>query len=114
VSTRDAGGRQRHVNVVGGSAVIAEMGERSRYVHGRIRVRRLLGVHAMLMPSVRTRGQARIDRLWAYFSKTRGLQVLDHLRAGRIEWSTAGESPTDAEPVKASQQGARRSEVVQR
>ena len=42
-----------------------------------------LGVHAMPMTGVRTRIEAFIDWLWAYFSNTRGPQVLNRSDAAR-------------------------------
>jgi NADH dehydrogenase len=75
------------------------MGKKRREVHGPIAFVAWLGVHAMLMTGVRTRIEAFIDWLWAYFSKTRGPQVLNRSDAAQIDWNEDGgaeAAPADA------------------
>jgi NADH:ubiquinone reductase (H+-translocating) len=75
------------------------MGKKRREVHGPIAFVAWLGVHAMLMTGVRTRIQTFIDWLWAYFSKTRGPQVLNRSDAAQIDWNEGGATepaPADA------------------
>ena len=65
-------------------------GPKRREIHGPLAFVAWLGVHAMLMTGVRTRIETVIDWCWAYFSKTRGPQVLDRSAAAEIDWSQNG------------------------
>ena len=79
---------------LGGGAAIAAMGKKRREVHGPIAFAAWLGVHAMLMTGVRTRIETFIDWLWAYFSKTRGPQVMNRADAAQIDWDEEGATET--------------------
>jgi NADH dehydrogenase len=75
------------------------MGKRRREIHGPLAFVAWLGVHAMLMTGVRTRVETFIDWCWAYFSQTRGPQVLDRAAAAQIDWDDDGAlepAPADA------------------
>jgi NADH dehydrogenase len=82
---------------LGGGAAIAAMGKKRREIHGPIAFVAWLGVHAMLMTGVRTRIETFIDWLWAYFSKTRGPQVLNRSDAAQIDWNDNGTEPAPTE-----------------
>jgi NADH:ubiquinone reductase (H+-translocating) len=84
---------------IGGGAAIAAMGKKRREVHGPIAFAAWLGVHAMLMPGVRTRVETFVDWLWAYLSKTRGPQVLNRPDAAQIDWSE--DAATEPPPANA-------------
>jgi NADH dehydrogenase len=79
------------------------MGKKRREVHGPIAFLAWLGVHGMLMTGVRTRVETFIDWCWAYFSKTRGPQVLNRSDAAQIDWDSDEETAAPAKPVEASQ-----------
>jgi NADH dehydrogenase len=79
---------------LGGGAAIAAMGKKRREVHGPIAFLSWLAVHGMLMTGVRTRVETFIDWCWAYFSTTRGPQILDRSAAADIDWDEdAAEHP---------------------
>jgi NADH:ubiquinone reductase (H+-translocating) len=85
---------------LGGGAAIAAMGKKRREVHGPIAFVAWLGVHAMLMTGVRTRIETFIDWLWAFFSKTRGPQVLNRSDAAQIDWNDNGTEAAPTEPER--------------
>jgi NADH:ubiquinone reductase (H+-translocating) len=84
---------------LGQGSAIAAMGPKRREIHGPLAFAAWLGVHAMLMTGVRTRIETVIDWCWAYFSKTRGPQILDRASAAQIDWSENGSSePAQPDP----------------
>jgi NADH:ubiquinone reductase (H+-translocating) len=82
--------------MIGRDAAVAVVGKKRHELDGPIAFAAWLGVHALLMATVRERIEAFIDWAWNYFGRSRPIQVLDRSDAGRIDWNEGakGESPT--------------------
>jgi NADH:ubiquinone reductase (H+-translocating) len=88
--------------MIGRDAAVAAVGKKRHELDGPIAFAAWLGVHALLMATVRERIEAFIDWGWNYFGRSRQIQVLDRSDEGRIAWAegTEGESFSDSPAVK--------------
>src|SRR5215831_8531497 len=88
--------------MIGRDAAVAAVGKKRHELDGPIAFAAWLGVHALLMSTVRERIEAFIDWAWTFFGRTRQIQVLDRSDEERIEWheSAEGESPGASPAVK--------------
>jgi NADH dehydrogenase len=88
--------------MIGRDAAVAAVGKKKHELDGPIAFAAWLGVHALLMSTVRERVEAFIDWAWNYFGRSRPIQVLDRSDEGRINWNkgTEGESLSDSPAVK--------------
>src|SRR5499427_6214875 len=88
--------------MIGRDAAVAAVDKKRHEIDGPIAFAAWLGVHALLMSTVRERIEAFIDWAWNYFGKSRQIQVLDRSDEGRINWDqgTEGESFSDSPAVK--------------
>jgi NADH:ubiquinone reductase (H+-translocating) len=73
--------------MIGRNSAVAELGSKRHELDGPVAFAAWLGVHAMLMSSVRERIEAFITWGWNYFGRSRAVQVLDRSDEGRIDWS---------------------------
>jgi NADH dehydrogenase len=73
--------------MIGRNSAVAEIGSKRHELDGPIAFAAWLGVHAMLMSSVRERIEAFITWASNYFGRSRAVQVLDRSDEGRIDWS---------------------------
>jgi NADH dehydrogenase len=71
--------------MIGRDAAIAEIGKHRHELHGHLAFTAWLGVHAMLLSSVRQRIDLFIDWAWDEFSKNRGPSVIDD-DGSEIDW----------------------------
>jgi len=72
--------------MIGRNAAIAEVGKHRHELHGHVAFSAWLGVHAMLMSSVRARIDLFVSWAWDYFSKNRAPAVIDDDEAAAIDW----------------------------
>jgi NADH dehydrogenase len=79
--------------MIGRGAAVAEMGPRRWEVHGFPAFVAWLGVHALLMPSWRTRFEATLGWAWDYLSRTRGPQLLPRPAAADPAAPPPGDEP---------------------
>ena len=88
--------------MIGRDAAVAAVGKKRHELDGPIAFAAWLGVHALLMSTVRERIEAFIDWAWTYFRRYRQIQVLDRSDEGHINWDqgTEGESFSDSPAVK--------------
>jgi NADH dehydrogenase len=88
--------------MIGRDAAVAAVGKKRHELDGPIAFAAWLGVHALLMSTVRERIEAFIDWAWNYFGRSRPIQVLDRSDEGRINWNkgTEGDSLSDSPAVK--------------
>jgi NADH:ubiquinone reductase (H+-translocating) len=88
--------------MIGRDAAVAAVGKKRHELDGPIAFAAWLGVHALLMSTVRERIEAFIDWAWNYFGRSRQIQVLDRSDEGHINWDqgTEGESFSDSPAVK--------------
>ena len=77
--------------MIGRDSAVAAVGKKKHELDGPIAFAAWLGVHALLMSTVRQRIEAFIDWSWTYFSKTRQIQVLDRSDESRIDWGEGAE-----------------------
>jgi NADH dehydrogenase len=83
--------------MIGRDAAVAEIGKKRHELDGPIAFAAWLGVHALLMSGVRQRIEVFVNWAWAYFSRSRPIQVLDRSDVCRIDWDEgtgAGNSST--------------------
>ncbi len=90
--------------MIGRNAAVAEIGSKRHELDGPIAFAAWLGVHAMLMSTIRERVEAFITWAWNYFGRSRAVQVLDRSDEGRIDWKADPESENVSVPpaVKAA------------
>ena len=88
--------------MIGRDAAVAVIGKKKHELDGSIAFAAWLGVHALLMSTVRQRIEAFIDWAWTYFGRSTQIQILDRSDEARIEWheSAEGESPNASPAVK--------------
>ena len=72
--------------MIGRDASVFAVGEKRHELEGPIAFAAWLGVHALLMSTVRERVEAFIDWAWNYFGRYRQIQILDRSDEGRINW----------------------------
>lgn len=78
--------------MIGRNAAVAELGKKRRELKGFIAFLAWLGVHAVLLPTMRKKIIALFSWSWNYFGKTNALQVLDQTDVARIKWDENKES----------------------
>ena len=80
--------------MIGRNAAVAAVGKKKHELDGPIAFAAWLGVHALLMSTVRERIEAFIDWAWTYFRRSRQFLVFDRSDEARINWDegTEGES----------------------
>ena len=73
--------------MIGRDAAVAELGKKKRHeLEGPIAFAAWLGIHALLMSTVRERVEAFINWAWNYFGRSRPIQVLDRTDEAHIHW----------------------------
>lgn len=72
--------------MIGRSAAVAELGKHRHELHGHLAFSAWLGVHAMLLTSVRARIDLFMAWAWDYFSANRSPAVIDDEDAAAIDW----------------------------
>jgi NADH dehydrogenase len=80
--------------MIGRDAAVAAVGKKRHELDGPIAFAAWLGVHALLMSTVRERIEAFIDWAWNYFGRSRQIQVLDRSDEGCINWDQGTEGGT--------------------
>jgi NADH:quinone reductase (non-electrogenic) len=80
--------------MIGRDAAVAAVGKKRHELDGPIAFAAWLGVHALLMSTVRERIEAFIDWAWNYFGRSRQIQVLDRSDEGCINWGQGTEGGT--------------------
>src|SRR5215468_1255865 len=84
--------------MIGRDAAVAAVGKKKHELDGPIAFAAWLGVHALLMSTVRQRVEAFIDWAWTFFGKSRQIQVLDRSDEERIEWHESAEGESSSAP----------------
>jgi NADH dehydrogenase len=72
--------------MIGRDAAVAELGKKRHELEGPIAFAAWLGIHALLMSTVRERVEAFINWAWNYFGRSRPIQVLDRTDEAHIHW----------------------------
>ena len=79
--------------MIGRNAAVAEVGEHRHELEGVIAFASWLGVHALLLTSMRARMEAFVEWAWDYFGRPTGDAILDEPEQARIDWSDDDEEP---------------------
>lgn len=72
--------------MIGRNAAVAEIGKKRHELEGVIAFTAWLGVHAVLMSTVRQKVNAFLEWAWDYFGKKRPAAILDREHAAQIDW----------------------------
>jgi NADH dehydrogenase len=72
--------------MIGRNAAVAELGKKRHELHGHLAFTAWLGVHAMLLSSVRARADLLVSWAWDEFTKNRAPAVIDDDDAAAIDW----------------------------
>jgi NADH:ubiquinone reductase (H+-translocating) len=72
--------------MIGRDAAVAELGKRRHELEGPIAFAAWLGIHALLMSTVRDRIEAFINWAWNYFGRSQPIQILDRTDQAQIHW----------------------------
>ena len=84
--------------MIGRNAAVAELGKKRHEFEGPFAFAAWLGIHALLMSSVRERIEAFINWAWGYFERSGPIQVLDRPDVNRINWDEAPEEVSTSVP----------------
>src|SRR6201993_202945 len=73
--------------MIGRNAAVAEVGERRHELEGAIAFAAWLGVHALLLTSMRARMEAFVEWAWDYFGRPAGDAILDQPDQMQVNWA---------------------------
>jgi NADH dehydrogenase len=73
--------------MIGRNSAVAEVGEQRHELEGAIAFAAWIGVHAVLLTSMRARVAAFVEWTWDYFGGAGGDAILDEAEQTRINWS---------------------------
>jgi len=79
--------------MIGRNAAVAEVGEHRHELEGAIAFAAWLGVHALLLTSMRARMEAFVEWAWDYFGRPTGDAILDQPDQMQVNWNDDDEQP---------------------
>ena len=79
--------------MIGRNAAVAEVGEHRHELEGVIAFAAWLGVHALLLTSMRARMEAFVEWAWDYFGRPTSDAILDEPEQANIDWSDDDDLP---------------------
>ncbi len=79
--------------MIGRNAAVAEVGEHRHELEGAVAFAAWLGVHALLLTSMRARMEAFVEWAWDYFGRPAGDAILDQPDQIQVNWADDDEQP---------------------
>jgi len=98
----DIAGKPRHpfayldkgiMAMIGRNAAVAEVGEHRHELEGVMAFTAWMGVHAVLLTSMRARMEALVEWAWDYFGRPTGDAILDLPEQAQIDWNDDEDKP---------------------